>query len=76
MECEKCSDCCTNGMLLKLKDAREIALFDKEKIIHGRYIYNYDCGHLVDGLCDIHEIKPEVCKNYCCKNKRDKRKKG
>ena len=26
------------------------------------------CQHLVDGLCDIYENRPDVCRNYKCED--------
>lgn len=48
---------------------------DKPNISHERYMIvdkNNQCICLVDGLCSIYPVRPEICKafeydSYCCK---------
>ena len=76
----KCSECKTKSCCKEFTIRVKVSSETKGSIFEthfgdGYYIIpikiEHTCPHLIDGLCDIYEDRPDVCRNYKCKNWED-----
>jgi Fe-S-cluster containining protein len=76
-ECKQCGDCCSNIFLPFYADADEerwLKYHDVEYIENnmGTFIkIDIKCSKLKDGLCSIHENRPDICRKYFCEDNKD-----
>lgn len=69
-KCKKCGKCCEiiriylNKPLTKSEE--EVFIY-KGGIKRGTYIeFKSPCCHLVKGICNIYEDRPQTCRDYYC----------
>lgn len=69
--CNRCTHCCTGIQVVMAggQTMKEWALARGFEVLQeaGPYIetrIEIPCPHLKDGLCDIHDNKPDVCKQF------------
>lgn len=68
-ECKACGKCCKKHWLVRLHGRSEIEMF-KNHIVFGNYIWTDLCPHLKGGKCEVHEDKPQRCKEYFCEGRK------
>lgn len=76
-KCSRCMQCCTDFIPLTHQDIRRIKKYMSNHNV-DRNICTDECGNymvlcpfLSDSGCQIYPVRPEVCRGFCCWNKRD-----
>ena len=69
-ECRKCGKCCKYTIFqipsslpksyASYYEARGFTVLLEQRTL----VLNVPCPHLVDGLCDIHDSKPKLCRDF------------
>lgn len=75
--CSKCMQCCTDFIPLTQEDIRRIKKYMSTHNVdrnictdeHGNYMIL--CPFLSESGCQIYDMRPEVCRGFCCWHNQD-----